>query len=116
MFYFSPLYYICIGLLKQIDSGPRGIVYGVNRNDQIYCRKGITDSQPWGVVWQRVPGELKYVSCGNLGCWGVNKNDQIWFRHGVTSSNCDGTTWANIPGSLKQIEVSFFLFMTSIRL
>ena len=28
------------GRLKQIDSGPGRIVYGVNRNDGIFCRTG----------------------------------------------------------------------------
>ena len=36
------------GLLKQIDSGPKGIVCGVNQGDSIYCRNGITDSNPSG--------------------------------------------------------------------
>ena len=29
------------GNLKQIDSGPTGIVWGVNRYDKVFCRLGI---------------------------------------------------------------------------
>lgn len=64
------------GTLVQIDSGPSGIVYGVNRFHHIYCRKGITLSKPTGTSWARVPGTLKYVSCGIYGCWGVNIADR----------------------------------------
>ncbi|XP_028395858.1 uncharacterized protein LOC114519877 [Dendronephthya gigantea] len=93
------------GLLKQIDSGPRGIVYGVNSNNDIFCRTGISHALPFGNSWRHVVGKLKYISCGNLGCWGVNSNDDIFIRHGVTAANCAGSSWQHIPGKLKQIEV-----------
>ena len=94
------------GKLKQIDSGPSGIVYGVNAYDQIFCRTGISAQKPFGTGWKQVTsyGRLKYVSCGELGCWGVNSANQIWYRSGVTSSNCAGSGWHYVPGSLKQIE------------
>ena len=95
------------GALKQIDSGPRGIVYGVNIYDQIFCRTGITSSTPFGTGWRQVTsyGRLKYVSCGVLGCWGVNSGNAIWYRSGVTKTNCVGIGWHHVSGSLKQIEV-----------
>lgn len=94
------------GKLKQIDSGPSGIVYGVSADDKIWCRKGIDTLKPSGTGWTQVTsyGRLKYVSCGALGCWGVNSADQIWYRSGVTKQNCFGSAWYHIPGSLKQIE------------
>ncbi|CAB4025803.1 Hypothetical predicted protein, partial [Paramuricea clavata] len=95
------------GKLKQIDSGPSGIVYGVNIHDQIYCRTGIEYGNPFGTGWKQVTsyGRLKYVSCGVLGCWGVNSTDGIWYRSGITKENCVGAKWHDIPGKLKQIEV-----------
>ncbi|XP_046860941.1 fish-egg lectin-like [Xenia sp. Carnegie-2017] len=57
-----------------------------------------------GTGWKQVPGALKYVSCGALGCWGVNRHNQIWYRSGVSTQNCAGTRWTRIGGSLKQIE------------
>ena len=91
----------------QIDSGPFGIVYGVNKNNMIYCRKGITRNNHIGTRWAQVTsyGRLKYVSCGLYGCWGVNRADQIWFRGGVTRTKCEGLKWIHIPGGLRQIEV-----------
>ena len=93
--------------LKQIDSGPAGIVYGVDAQDKIYCRTGIKSGNLFGTGWKQVTdyGRLKYVSCGVLGCWGVNSNEIVWFRSGVTKENCVGALWHQIDGSLKQIEV-----------
>ena len=92
----------------QIDSGPTGIVYGVNSAHSIFCRTGITASNLKGTGWKHVSGALKYVSCGKFGCWGVNTHNYIYFRTGVTPSKCQGDSWKRILGSLKQIEVSIF--------
>ena len=93
--------------LKQIDSGPRGIVYGVNIYNHIYCRIGITSDAPDGTGWKRVWGRLNYVSCNDLGCYGVNHFYQIFCRLGVNAENCAGSAWIHINGlSLRQIEVS----------
>ena len=92
------------GRLKQIDSGPPGIVCGVNSGDNIYCRKGISPSIRYGKTWVRMPGKLKYISCGALGHWGVNKNNDIFYRYGVTAGNVAGVRWKHVPGKLHQIE------------
>ena len=92
------------GRLKQIDSGRAGVVCGVNRNDYIYCRKAISPSRPHGSGWIKVPGRLKYISCGALGNWGVNKNNDIYFRYGVNQRRPQGTKWKHVPGKLHQIE------------
>ena len=93
--------------LKQIDSGPRGIVYGVNRYNDVYCRLGITSDAPDGSGWKRVVGLLKYLSCNVLGCYGVNHLNQTFYRRGVNAENCEGNAWIRIYGlSMRQIEVS----------
>ena len=73
------------GALKQIDSGPKGFVCGVNSNDQIFCRTGITDANLDGSGWTALDGSLKYISCGEYGHWGVNKDNQIFFREGISA-------------------------------
>ena len=92
------------GRLKQIDSGLPGIVCGVNKNDYVYCVKGINPSRPYGTGWTRLPGSLKYISCGALGHWGVNRNNDIYFRYGVSSRNPRGSRWKHVGGKLHQIE------------
>ena len=78
------------GLLKQIDSGPFGIVCGVNHHDIIFCRSGIVWGKLMGKNWRRVPGRLKHISCGEFGHWGVNKFHSIFFRLGVTHERPEG--------------------------
>ena len=78
------------GRLMQIDSGPFGIVWGVNIRHYIYCRTGITWRNPKGRSWRRVPGRLKYASVGQFGVWGVNRHHNIYFRYGVTRSRPQG--------------------------
>jgi hypothetical protein len=92
------------GGLKQIDSGPPGIVCGVNKNDYIYCRTGIVPANKFGRSWVRVPGKLKYISCGALGHWGVNKANNIYFRYGVNPGRPQGTRWKRVRGKLHQLE------------
>lgn len=92
------------GKLKQIDSGPRGVVCGVNKYDNIYCRLQITSRTPSGKTWAKLPGKLKYISCGEYGQWGVNKANMIYFRVGYSRINPLGWTWKRIPGRLSQIE------------
>ncbi len=84
------------GRLKQIDSGPRGIVCGENKYDYIYCRLRISSRYRRGRKWVRVPGKLKYISCGEYGYWGVNKANKIYFRQGVSRSNPMGLKWRNV--------------------
>jgi hypothetical protein len=97
--------------LKQIDSGPNGIVFGVaaDPDNEIYCRTGIVSDKPFGTDWTQVDYSLlKYISCGVPGCWGVANQDtvwSIWYRSGVTRENCAGIKWSRVHGSLKQIEV-----------
>ena len=92
------------GGLKQIDSGPKGIVCGVNSGNNIYCRLGISSRIPWGRRWLHIPGKLKYISCGDYGNWGVNRVDSIYFRLGVSRGRPGGIKWKHIPGKLSQIE------------
>jgi hypothetical protein len=92
------------GGLIQIDSGPKGIVCGVNSANNIYCRLQITRRIPYGRRWINVPGKLKYISCGVYGHWGVNRNNYVYFRQGVSRSRPQGWRWIRIPGRLTQIE------------
>ena len=93
------------GLLMQVDSGPAGVVYGVTRDHKIFVRQGILHSLPMGTMWRRVPGRLKYVSCGLFGCWGVNRKNHVYFRLGVKASRPIGLKWIRVGTNLlTQIE------------
>lgn len=90
--------------LRQIDSGPKGIVCGVNNGGAILCRIGINRLRPYGRAWTRVAGKFTYISCGDFGHWAVNKANQVYFREGVTRFRPAGVRWKLIPGALSQVE------------
>ena len=89
------------GALMQIDSGPKGVVCGVNKAMHIFCRTGITDAQPSGTEWEKISGSLSYISCGAYGYWGVTQSGVIYFTALTSGVN---TKWTKIDGSLTQIE------------
>ncbi|MGH8544305.1 MAG: alkaline phosphatase family protein [Gammaproteobacteria bacterium] len=78
------------GKLKQVAVGAADLVWGVNKNDDIFRRDGSS--------WTRIDGALKQVAVAADGTiWGVNKNDDIFRR--------DGASWTRIDGKLKQVAV-----------
>ena len=68
--------------MKQIESGPNGAVWGVNRRNQIFYRAGVTRRNPIGRRWLHIRGRLSYISVGCAGVYGVNKRHQIWRYRG----------------------------------
>ncbi|XP_066578309.1 fish-egg lectin-like [Amia ocellicauda] len=98
------------GNLIQIDAGGDKFVVGCNPSSGIVClnhRPALSYDGSGSVSWMAVPGELKYYSCGPVGCWGVNKLDEIHVKLGVSGNSCPGPEkWYRIPGSLSMVEVS----------
>ncbi|XP_066577682.1 fish-egg lectin isoform X2 [Amia ocellicauda] len=98
------------GNLIQIDAGGDKFVVGCNASHSIFClnhRPALSYDGSGSVSWVAVPGELKYYSCGPVGCWGVNKLDEIHVKLGVSGNSCHGPEkWYRIPGSLSMVEVS----------
>ena len=93
------------GALIQVDGGPAGVVYGVTRDHKIFARQGILPSLPVGTMWRRVPGRLKYVSCGIFGVWGVNRYNRVYFRLGVKAGRPLGIKWMKVGNAqLTQLE------------
>ena len=79
------------GKLKKIDSGPFGIVWGVNVHRHFYCRTGITWRNPRGSGWRRIRGTGITVSVGSYGVWSVNGGHYVHFRYGVSKRRPQGT-------------------------
>ncbi|XP_036413465.1 fish-egg lectin-like isoform X4 [Colossoma macropomum] len=86
-------------VLKQVDAG-RKYIAGVRKNNEVYCLIGGKSPS-----WRKIPGKLKYYSCGPYSCWGVNSTDSIFIVKGVTPTACGGSL-QQIPGSLSMIDVS----------
>ncbi|XP_076838965.1 fish-egg lectin-like [Brachyhypopomus gauderio] len=98
------------GLLKQTDAGGTLFAVGVNMVDDVYCLNG-DDTMGYKpgdpARWVKIPGKLKYYSCGPYSCWGVNDQDSIFIMKGVRPTACGGSmNWESVPGLLSMIEVS----------
>ena len=48
------------------------MVFGVNSNDDIFYRGGISPSTPAGTNWVRVPGKLSQIDTEGDKVWGAN--------------------------------------------
>ena len=59
------------GKLKWISSG-NDLVFGVNSNDDIFYRAGISSSKPAGTNWVKVPGKLSQIDSNGDEVWGAN--------------------------------------------
>jgi len=101
--------------LKQVSVAPQlgapfgtAIVWGVNANDDIYARSGVTSNSN-GSAWSHVDGKLKYVHVAEGGLViGVNAEEKVFRRVGVTAGNPLGTSWKELDGGgrLKQITIA----------
>ena len=87
--------------LRQIDSGPTGIVYGIDEDRKLVCRSGIKPGKPTGSLWKRIRGIYRHVTCGPRGCWAITAKNMIVFRFGVRADFCRGTLWIPVPSPVE---------------
>lgn len=87
------------------DRGAADLMWGLNANNGIFVRSGISGADPVGTEWLRVPGQLELVSVGEGCVWGINMNGGIFVREGITSSNPIGTDWVRAEGTLSRVTV-----------
>jgi len=83
-------------------------IWGVNSNNDVFMRLGVSDSLPGGILWRYVEGvKLKSISVGVDGhVWGTTEDDKIVYRDGITALNFAGTQWITVdPGQLKQVAI-----------
>ena len=77
---------MCSSDLKQIESGPKGIVVGVNQHRLIYYRAGVTRGNPTGRYWVNIKGRLTHVIAGCRGIYGLNQGHQIFRYRGMSKT------------------------------
>lgn len=79
------------GRLVQVESGPSGQTWGVNKARAIYYRAGVTRTKPIGRYWLRIGGRLKQVAVGCKGVFGIDEKGHILQyggRRGVGMLKC----------------------------
>ena len=67
------------GKMKQVDSGPLGVLCGITVKNTIDCRTGVSLTDPKGNGWSAIPFEQKpkHISCGKFGCWVVARTNTV---------------------------------------
>ena len=63
---------------------PLGIVFGVNANNDLFVRVGVTKEKGIGVSWLHlVAPKFKHISVGRHAYWAVNSMDVIYYYNGM---------------------------------
>ena len=95
-------------LFKNIDSGPKGFVFGVRSNGVLAYRDGISKAVPYGLEWINLGRNLKSVSVGSYGIWGVDDSGVAHFARRPSSLKIFPLTWRVINGPyLTKIDAGF---------
>ena len=63
------------GTMKWISSG-KDILVGVDRNNEVYYRSGMSSANPKGEKWVKVSGSLAQIEVDGLQTVGVNGNGE----------------------------------------
>ncbi|XP_051544878.1 fish-egg lectin-like [Myxocyprinus asiaticus] len=95
-------------VFKQVDAGGDQIIAGVSPVDDVFClNKEANNNGPSdNFILTKLPGKLKYYSCGPYSCWGVNSFSNVVLIKNVTGNNCGGSgIFDIINGTLSMVEV-----------
>ncbi|XP_038669857.1 fish-egg lectin-like [Scyliorhinus canicula] len=99
---------ILAGLLMQVDAGGDQIVAGVDRGKNIFCcnkQAAVTAASYFTPAYTRIPGKMRYYSCGPGTCWGISAAGNIYCRLKVKPVSCAGSKWLRVPGRFRMVEV-----------
>ena len=75
------------GSLKQIECGPNGVCFGVNRLSHVLYRYGVSQRRPSGISWIRIGKKMKQVTVGCIGVFATNRRGGIFQYRGEYFEN-----------------------------
>ena len=83
--------------IKQIAADENG-VWAVKTDGQVLFRKGVTEQNPEGEVWQEVghAAGFCFVACCNGIIWVLTISGKVFIREGVTVPCPSGTRWTEV--------------------
>jgi len=104
-------------LLKQLDFGKDGQVWGMGTQNVVYYREGITVDNTDGTNWKQIaddsvssamkPGHVTICASGAHTVWATSETDgtKLLFRQGVRDQDRQGTGWVTVdaPADMEQI-------------
>ncbi|XP_068099185.1 fish-egg lectin-like [Hyperolius riggenbachi] len=105
------------GGLKYYSCGGLGC-WGVNADNRVYYRSGISPTSCQGSGWQEIEGRLVMMEVGSdYAVYGVSPDGDIYRRYGITVSNPAGTGWAklNLAETYKHVTFDdFYLWLINM--
>ena len=95
-------------VFQNVDSGPKGFVFGVRNNGVLAYRDGISKAVPYGLEWINLGRSLKSASVGSYGIWGVDDSGAVHFARRPSNLEVFPLTWRVINGPfLTKIDAGF---------
>jgi hypothetical protein len=80
------------------------LVWGVDRDDMPYIRKGVTSDYPVGTSWEPVNGQtVKKIAASKNQVFALSPSGEMLYRHGITKKNLAGNYWRKLPGKFEEI-------------
>ena len=65
--------------LVQLEAGPDGKVWGVNAQNEIYRRSGVTSTMPTGIFWMKVGGRpSKFITVGKDQLYSIDLSNIVF--------------------------------------
>jgi len=83
--------------IKHIAADENG-VWAIKIDGQVLFRKGVTEGNPEGRVWQEVghPAGFTHVACCNKTIWAITSSGKVFIRDGITPTSPSGKKWIEV--------------------
>ena len=83
--------------IKHIAADENG-VWAIKMDGQVLFRKGVTEGNPEGRVWQEVgyPAGFTHVACCNETIWAITSSGKVFIRYGITPTSPSGKKWIEV--------------------
>ncbi|XP_014670121.1 PREDICTED: tectonin beta-propeller repeat-containing protein 1-like [Priapulus caudatus] len=74
------------------------VVWAVNRTLQVFYRRGISDANPIGIVWENVGGYFIWISVNSVNneVWSLTDRQEVVRRLGISATDYVGVGWSGV--------------------
>jgi len=97
---------------SQVSIGEQGQLYALSTDNQIYYRKGRSDSNLQGNMWELVDEyTFKQMDCGNNELYAITMFNEVYRRVGLSwtdenENNLVGDHWAEVKGWFQYVSTA----------
>jgi hypothetical protein len=87
----------------QLDVGRDGNVWGVNDENKVYFRDGVTPATRSGTAWIEHSNNMQFTNvavCTDGHVWAVSNDNKVYYRTRIVDENQQGADWAEAADNL----------------